>query len=786
MQTQSHPVAAATVPTRTEKLDVVALFDAGRFAETEQRATRLTQRFPADVFGWTVLGTLRLRLGQSRLAVDSLQKAAALAPDVADIHNNLGLALADAGRLDEALACYGRALTLEPDSIRALTNQGAALEAAGRLDEAAASYRRAVALDPESARSHYNLGNALKELGRPEEAEAAYGRAVALAPGYAYALTNRGITLRELGRPEEVLACARQALASDPDLVQALDLLAVCLLDRNDDPRAALDLVSRSLALAPGLEARRLFCECLRRLPPWQADAAARDTLAEALSAPWMRPEQLSAVACRLLEHHEAFGPCLTRAVGAWPDRLDGETLFGPAGPGAWGTDRLARALLAVTPVCTVALERFLTMARTVLLDAAAAAAPAGNDPAALDFYASLALQCHANEYAFAVADDEASRVQALRDVLETALEQDQNVPALLVLAVAAYGPLHTLAGADRLLARSWPEAVDAVLIRQVREPAEERECRRDLPALTAIEDPVSVAVRRQYEENPYPRWIKAAPVAAPVAFDAFLRRRFPRAAFTPMGQNDLLDVLVSGCGTGQHALETARRFRGARVLAVDLSLTSLGYARRKARELGVENIGFAQADLLGMAGLDRRFHLIEASGVLHHLAEPLAGWRALLTLLRPGGCMRLGLYSDIARRGVVRAREFLRERGYTATAASMRRCRQELLDLPADDPIRGILLNDFFSISGCRDLLFHVCEHRTSLLELKAFLLENGLTLLGFDLDGQVLDAYRRRFPDDPAATDLSHWHYFEEDNPATFLEMYQFWVQKRETPPA
>ena len=39
---------------------------------------------------------------------------------------------------------------------------------------------------------------------------------------------------------------------------------------------------------------------------------------------------------------------------------------------------------------------------------------------------------------------------------------------------------------------------------------------------------------------------------------------------------------------------------------------------------------------------------------------------------------------------------------------------------------------------------------------------------------------AYRARFPNDVAATDLSNWHAFEEDNPDTFIEMYQFWVQK------
>ena len=75
-------------------------------------------------------------------------------------------------------------------------------------------------------------------------------------------------------------------------------------------------------------------------------------------------------------------------------------------------------------------------------------------------------------------------------------------------------------------------------------------------------------------------------------------------------------------------------------MLAVDLSLSSLCYAKRKTRELGLTNITYAQADILRLGTLPRRFDVIESSGVLHHLADPLAGWRVLLSLLRPGGFM--------------------------------------------------------------------------------------------------------------------------------------------------
>ena len=85
----------------------------------------------------------------------------------------------------------------------------------------------------------------------------------------------------------------------------------------------------------------------------------------------------------------------------------------------------------------------------------------------------------------------------------------------------------------------------------------------------------------------------------------------------------------------------------------------------------------------------------------------------------------------------------------------------------------------DFFSTSECRDLFFHVQEHRLTLPQIEAFLADNGLAVLGFDLGERERAGYRERFPDDPATTDLGCWDKFESENPDTFFGMYQFWVQ-------
>jgi SAM-dependent methyltransferase len=243
-------------------------------------------------------------------------------------------------------------------------------------------------------------------------------------------------------------------------------------------------------------------------------------------------------------------------------------------------------------------------------------------------------------------------------------------------------------------------------------------------------------------------------------------------------------EVLVAGCGTGQHALNTATRFSDARVLAVDLSLSGLSYALRKTEELEVSNIEYAQADIMELGGIDRQFDIIESSGVLHHLEDPLAGWRVLVDLLRPGGLMKIGLYSETARQDIIYLRSLIAEKGYTASPEDLRQCRRDIIAMleDGDEQVEKVCKGvNFFSLSECRDLLFHVQEHRFTLAQVKEALQTLDLEFLGFEIQNQgVLRAFRDAYPDKGALTSLDQWHEFESDNPDTFRGMYQFWCRK------
>jgi 2-polyprenyl-3-methyl-5-hydroxy-6-metoxy-1,4-benzoquinol methylase len=351
-------------------------------------------------------------------------------------------------------------------------------------------------------------------------------------------------------------------------------------------------------------------------------------------------------------------------------------------------------------------------------------------------------------------------------------------VPPILLAGIAAYFPLYALPGAESLLGLDWPECVNDLLRQQVCEPLAEASERRSIPTLTDI-DPKSIAVMRQYEENPYPRWI--APLASPGAADG--RRTDPSPANienrVPLRR---LEILIAGCGTGQHAYYVARKSPRASILAVDLSRASLAYARRKTREAGLDNIEYAQADILKLATIGRTFDRIEAMGVLHHLADPNAGWCVLLSLLRPDGTMRVGLYSDIARRSIVEARALIAERGYPASPAGIRALRRAVIFDPDRERWRQLLATsaDFYNTSGCRDLFFNVMENRFTVPQIANFLDSQGLTFLGFELEPATMQRFQRQYPGDQALTSLDCWHVFEMANPDTFSRMYVFSVRK------
>jgi 2-polyprenyl-3-methyl-5-hydroxy-6-metoxy-1,4-benzoquinol methylase len=646
---------------------------------------------------------------------------------------------------------------------------------AGELREAEELYRAILDSDPRQLDALHFLGLIALQSSRPQDAADLISKAIVANDKIAAYHGSIAEAYRMLARPDAAVDHYRRAVALDPSYREAQHSLAGALLAQGDT-NEAVDAATRALAALDTPIGRMLFVQCVRGTTSFPGGPTFRNLLARAIAETWARPVELAGAAIALVKVSPAINDGIKLAMQAWPRRLTARELAPCLGPLV--ADELLRAVLESTPVCDAGLERLLTSVRAVLLDAAVNATSDVSE-AMIAFSCALARQCFINEYVFDVSGTEQQALTRLREMVADALTLGKPVLAIYLIALAAYAALHTNERVQALTVRTWPAAVEVLINEQIREPQEEAKLRADIPRLTDITDVVSAAVQRQYEESPYPRWIRAAPASPVAGIATYLRSEFPSTTIGAHAEDGRLDILIAGCGTGQQSIAAAQRFPGARVLAIDLSLTSLAYAVRKSREAGA-TIEYGQADITAFAPTDRSFDVIEASGVLHHLADPMQGWSALLRLLKPGGFMRLGFYSDLARTDIKAAQSLISVRGIASTPDAIRRYRQEAMS-SVDPRYAGIVGSpDFYSTSACRDLLFHVQEHRLTLPQIGAFLRENRLTLLGFELDAPILAKYRARFPGDPAMTDLANWHRFETENPATFRGMYQFWVQK------
>ena len=221
--------AKGVAPMATECDQLVALFKAGRLAELENGAHSLLERYPDSGFAWKMLSAALQMQGKDSLR--AMQKTTELLPDDAEMHNNLGLAFQERGRLDEAEASYRRALQIKSDFTDAHINLGNIYSDLGRLDKAQASYRRALQIKPNFASAHYNLGNTLMKLGQPKEAEASYRRALQIKPDFVNVHINLANILGGLGRLGESEASYRRALQIKPNSAETHCGLGITLME---------------------------------------------------------------------------------------------------------------------------------------------------------------------------------------------------------------------------------------------------------------------------------------------------------------------------------------------------------------------------------------------------------------------------------------------------------------------------------------------------------------------------------------------------------------------------
>ncbi|MBK6895957.1 MAG: methyltransferase domain-containing protein [Alphaproteobacteria bacterium] len=390
-----------------------------------------------------------------------------------------------------------------------------------------------------------------------------------------------------------------------------------------------------------------------------------------------------------------------------------------------------------------------------------------------LPFLAALSVYCFYTEYLFDVSDEENELLEKLKN--EVALQEDISGNPYPLCLLACYENIWKhKASADYLKQLKDSKELQTFVSYHLAGPLEEQEIKKAIVSITEVETETSREVQEQYEELPYPRW-RHTPEALSREDTALLQK------YLPKGKTKLL---IAGTGTGQEASFYTQVLPESEILAVDLSKSSLAYGIRKTEEIGIKNITFRQADILGLGKVlaPDSFDLIVSSGVLHHMKVPEDGLAVVTSLLKPDGVMHLALYSKHARRAIIKAREIIAKNGIGGDHESMKEFRRNALNwLPEEDVESLVRFRDYYFLSEYKDLIFHVMEHCYDIPQISEMLRKNNLEFLGFRDINNLHQNYSKAFPDDPQRTNLDNWNKFEIANPDIFRRMYQFWVRKK-----
>ena len=215
---------------------VVVLFTALTIQRNQDYSSALTiwqdtvVKCPNSARAHNNLGLALADLGKVQNATEHWEQALRLNPDFAEAHNNLGTTLREQGKLQQAIDQYEQALQINPDYVQAQYNLGNALLRANKPQEAIKHYEHAVRTDPDLAEAHYNLGLALMGQGELQQAISHYDKALQIKPDYVQAQYNWGNALLRADNPQEAIEHYEQAVRIDPDYVPARNNLAAVLM----------------------------------------------------------------------------------------------------------------------------------------------------------------------------------------------------------------------------------------------------------------------------------------------------------------------------------------------------------------------------------------------------------------------------------------------------------------------------------------------------------------------------------------------------------------------------
>jgi len=232
-------------------------------------------------------------------------------------------------------------------------------------------------------------------------------------------------------------------------------------------------------------------------------------------------------------------------------------------------------------------------------------------------------------------------------------------------------------------------------------------------------EAPVDDLASRQYDRWSYPLPITDLPGWLQKNWQWFDPSHAHRLFWPDRAYREGLRILVAGCGTSQAAV-IAHTNPSAEVIAIDVSQTSLDHHRALSDRHGLSNLRLYRLAIEEVEQLAGHFDLIIATGVLHHLMDPLAGLLALARCLGNDGVIAVMLYARYGRLGVEMMQSVFRDIGFTQSQDSVEQVKHALQGLSPNHPLIPYLqiAPDLHYDAGIVDTFLHGRERSFSVGE--------------------------------------------------------------------
>lgn len=690
-------------------------------------------------------------------------------PDPAQNQSQHLINLYNGGMLQDALTLSGKLVRDYPRSAVLFNIRGHILHALNEYELSVESYKKAISVMPDQADAYSNMSASLNKLGKYDEAELACRKAISLTPDLAESYNNLGNSLQARSFFADAAEAYRKALSIQPAMISTYSNLASVLTDMGEFHNA-IEICKEAISMQPDNKIIYVnLARAIKNVSFEYFDADIENAISTILDYKSLTsPEDIARAAISMLKCDPELKPLFNPKINSILNDSFSEVLSAVA------SSTLLLKLMSVCPLPDIETERALSAIRSFILTNIS---KIRENDTLLKVQSALALQCFTNEYIYELTKGDETTLSSLEAVAEKLIRQGTQPKPQLVLCLASFKALKEYPWSN--LIKIEPR-IEGVIKRQLTESNEETTLKSGIEILGEITDKTSKRVRKQYEENPYPRWVNLGIEQEPINIFTLVNRLKLKLCNTNILNTHAPKILIAGCGTGSHSITTATRLKNSKVLAVDVSLSSLSYAIRKTRELRISNVDHLQADILQLHQLGRQFDIIESCGVLHHMKEPLIGWHVLTDILKSGGLLKIALYSELARQHIAKIREEIKSLGINASQRDMRSFRVNIA--ASDKKHHQLILNsdDFYSLSSMRDLIFNVQEHRFTIPQISECLETFGLEFCGFEADW-IVNKFNSANPSKNAVYDLTKWHAFEEDHPDSFAGMYQFWCQKR-----